>query len=75
MSRKPNIPNTSKASSGVEVVNVLGTGLETTAEKEDDGADEDGPLSAEAITCRAGEHGAEEGTASEDGDNSTAVPC
>lgn len=54
---------------------MLGTGLETTAEKEDDGADEDGPLSAEAITCRAGEHGAEEGTASEDGDNSTAVPC
>ena len=66
-----NVPNTGKTAASVEIFDILGSGLKTTSEQEDDGADENSVLAAESIGGETCEHGAKEGAASEDGDDST----
>lgn len=67
------LPDTRETPARVHVVDVLGARLQAAAEEEDDGADEDGHLAAEHVADGAGEHGAEEGAAGENGHDCAAV--
>jgi len=58
---------TSDGAAGIEIRQRLGAGLQSTAEAENESADQDGPATAELVTHGAGGTGAEEGTAREDG--------
>lgn len=67
------LPNTGQGSSRIQVVDVTRTGLQGTAQTEDDSPDEDSQLAAKSIARRAGEERAYEGSAREDGHDSAAV--
>lgn len=62
------LPNTSEAASGIQIIDVGGTSLQGTSQAEYDSTNEDSPFTAKAITGRTGEHGTEEGTSCENGD-------
>lgn len=64
-------PNTSETPARVEIVDIRGTSLKTTAEDKDESTNEDSILAAESITSRTGKHGTEKGTSSKDGHDST----
>lgn len=62
----------SQGATSVHVVDVLRASLQGAPKTEDNGADEDGDLSAELVTCWAGEEGSYEGSAREDRDDGAA---
>jgi hypothetical protein len=52
---------------------MLGAGLKTSSEQENESSDHDGPFATEAITGVTSEHGAKESTTCEDRHHGTAA--